>query len=403
MPQIIYLDSSDFSDLSADETTISNDNRAILAALRSSALDGSAQYLLSGIQLSEAVHATDDPLHKQSAVRRASLMQELCARNFLRLPHEVMRLELEKAIRGATDARLSREELFSGKSEWFGLPLTADLGSKRQKATDEFEKHISHLPRSERRKLKSDWKLSKASGRVRWRTLLSGKSQTTLREFPFNLLNEQFVLDWIVGDRSDDEFQERLLEIINDPKGLIKSVLDLTDERSTIYGLLRTQGAEIFSRIENSLSPVIEPASTLIDMGHSAELSKTLRHAIKKSDFRRTIVAGFAGSSVEHLDDSALERIVAACPSVSVVLNMYTAYALSLLDANLQRWRHGNRSIVTRKSSDFGDMMHATYAPYCDIFRCDAFFASLLKQDANIRCRVVTRDQLRYLSGHVAA
>ena len=201
MPQIIYLDSSDFSDLSADETTISNDNRAILAALRSSALDGSAQYLLSGIQLSEAVHATDDPLHKQSAVRRASLMQELCARNFLRLPHEVMRLELEKAIRGATDARLSREELFSGKSEWFGLPLTADLGSKRQKATDEFEKHISHLPRSERRKLKSDWKLSKASGRVRWRTLLSGKSQTTLREFPFNLLNEQFVLDWIVGDR----------------------------------------------------------------------------------------------------------------------------------------------------------------------------------------------------------
>ncbi len=397
MTTIVYLDSSDFSDLSADESTLSEQNRRILDALRSSIRNGSTRCLLSGLHLSEAVHATDLPSHKRAAVRRAGLMQQLCSRNHLRLPHEVMRLELEKAMNGATDATLSTEELLSGKSEWFGLPMALDLGPKRQRATAELDKHIAHLPRNERRKLKSEWSLSKQSGRAQWRRLLNEQRQAPSQEFPFNLLNNQFVLDWIVGDRSDDEFRERLIEVLNDTKGLVECVLDLTNERHTIYGLLRDQGDTILSRIEKSLESVLVAASELIETEHIVELTKILRQTIQKIDFRRIVVSQFANTSIEQLDDRAIGRLVEACPSASTFVNMYSAYAHSLLESNLQRWRQGNKSVIVRKRSDFGDMLHATYAPYCDIFRCDAYFASLLKRDVKIRHVVADRNRLRDL------
>jgi hypothetical protein len=221
------------------------------------------------------------------------------------------------------------------------------------------------------------------------------RNQTRLQEFPFNLLNNQFVSEWLVGDRSDNEFRERLIDVLNDPKGLIECVLDLTNERHTIYGLLRNQGDKFLSRIEKSLESVLETATQLVETGHSAELSKAFRQTVQEIDFRRIIVSQFADTSIEHLDDRTICRIVEACPSVSAFLNMYKAYAYSLLESNLQRWRHGNRSVVTRKRSDFGDMMHSTYAPYCDVFRCDAYFASLLKQDLNIRHLIADRGHLQ--------
>ncbi|MDP1583282.1 MAG: hypothetical protein Q8M18_07625 [Bradyrhizobium sp.] len=392
LPKIVYLDSSDFSDLSAAESNLSNDSRTVLAALRASVANGTAKCLLSGIHLSEAVHATDNPLHKQAAVRRASLMQELCCHNFVRLPHEVMRLELEKAISGRSDGRLSEEELFSAKSEWFGLSITPQLNRRRGLATAELEKQIAHFPRNKRRKLKSEWRLSNESGRARWRSLLQ-RNQAP-QEFPFNLLSNQFVMDWLVGDRSDDDFHARLIEILNDPKGLVECVLDLTDERDTIYGLLRNQGVQIFSSIEASLQSVLEAAGGLIDLGHNEAVAKALRQAIQPTELRRTLVSQLAETSVENFDDREISRLIATCPSVSVFLNMYVAYAHSVVESNLQRWRSGKRSVVAREPSDFGDMMHAVYAPYCDMFRCDAYFASLLKQDANIKHRVVDRRKL---------
>jgi hypothetical protein len=43
------------------------------------------------------------------------------------------------------------------------------------------------------------------------------------------------------------------------------------------------------------------------------------------------------------------------------------------------------------KPSDFGDLMHSFYAPYFDVFRCDAAFGAILKQHKPVRSRIADR------------
>ncbi|WGD48847.1 hypothetical protein QA641_24725 [Bradyrhizobium sp. CB1650] len=402
MPIIVYLDSSDFSDLSHDETSLSDANQAILKELRLRMLDGSVEFPLSGVHLSEAVHASDNPDHKQAAVRRATLMQELCAGNHLRLPPEIMRLEIAKAMDGAQDARLSKAELFSGNSEWFGLSLAKTFKPSREGAMARIDQHLTHLPRRERRKIKSELKPSTSRGRARLRELLRS-SHATPQEFPFSLLTNEFVLDWLVGDRSDNEFRDKLTQVLNNPKGLIESVLDLTNERQTIYSLLRDRGENNCTTMQRALQPLLNVLSELDPAEDFSVASRAFRNATKQLRFGRIIVSEFADYSVDHLDDKSIDRLVAACPAISTFVNLYTAYALSLIDSTLQRWRSGKNSIKEILPSDFGDMMHSAYAPYSDIFRCDAHFASLLSHNRALKGRVAGRSRLRALSNSLAA
>ncbi len=395
MPKIVYLDSSDFSDLSALESNLSSENHELLQIVRSNASNGQASFVLSGIHLSEAVHATNDLAHKEAAIRRARLMHELCSpKFFLRLPNEIMSLEIAKAVNGATDAKLSTNELFSKESEWFGISLELDFSQKRQKMMARFDEHISFLPRAERRKLRSDWKLSKASGRENWRKLADGHTEPLSNEFPFSLFNRQFIIEWITGHRSDEEFSKTLYSIMNNPLGLVESVLDLTEERHTIYTLLRSRGKEMQTRMDTRLQETGTRIYDLICAQPDINISKFFRNALPKARLCREIVSLHSDIEADGYSDQQITQIVAACPAVSAFLNMYVAYYFSRINSMLQRLKSGNKAPPSRNPSDFGDMMHAVYAPYCDFFRCDAFFSSLLKQDFDLRSRIVDRRQL---------
>lgn len=95
MCKLIYLDSSDFSDLSALAEQLRSDDRILLQKLRQYREKGSVKFFVSSIHISEAIHAAAN--HKQSAVRRAALMKELCGSNMLALPNDVYRLEINNA------------------------------------------------------------------------------------------------------------------------------------------------------------------------------------------------------------------------------------------------------------------------------------------------------------------
>src|SRR5271165_6024546 len=98
MPKLVYLDSSDFSNLSAPYGDLSPERRSILTILREHKSAGTAVFFMSAVHLSEAVHAARE--HKEAAVRRAELMHELCGSNILRLATDLPKLELQKAIAG---------------------------------------------------------------------------------------------------------------------------------------------------------------------------------------------------------------------------------------------------------------------------------------------------------------
>jgi hypothetical protein len=79
---------------------------------------------------------------------------------------------------------------------------------------------------------------------------------------------------------------------------------------------------------------------------------------------------------------------------------VFRSTILSQAYAYFSRIRAGNIAVKQTSSSDFGDLMHSYYAPYFDVFRCDAGFGALLKRHKLIRARIADRigDLVRMLS-----
>ncbi len=385
--KVVYLDSSDFSDLSKEH--LSDRELAELAGLRAHHRDGAASFSLSAIHLSEAVHA--DRQYKEAACQRGRLMSELCDRRTLRIPNEVFSLELRKVTSGAQSGRLSADELYSAPTQWFGFDLENDLRRWRTQAEKHVEEAIAPLPRRERRKLKSDLRFSKRAGQDRWRQLVGSMPKGTPTEFPLNLLGQDFVLECICGLRSKEELDARLMQILSDPATMIEQVLDATDERHTIYGTLRTQGEEIRSSIESRLQDFFTGLSRVVDFANDNTISKVFKRSLPRTEIYRGVIEGYGNFSTSGFSDDQVERLALACPALSVFANLYLAYAFALFDSNRQRLKRGSTLISAGKQSDFGDLLHAAYAPYVDIFRCDAGFGALLKQDASVRAKIADR------------
>jgi hypothetical protein len=316
-------------------------------------------------------------------------MEELCEQAFLRMPNDVMRMEIAKAVNGASDGKLSSDELFSGPKEWFGLNITAGLNQKRLSAMDRFKDRAKHLPRHERRKLASEWNLSTAHGRARWKENLLKPPFSLSNEFPLNLVEPEFVAQWIVGERSEFEFAEKLLMIANSPRTMVTCVLDETKERDTIYSILRNEGARQNAAMEERLRNLV--SAITVGTHDAKELRNALRKALDRGEFYRSVISGYGEISSNSLSDKDAISIATRCPAVRTFTNVYMAYAYALFDSTIFRVEKGRPSISVGKQSDFGDIMHSVYAPYSYIFRCDSHFGALLKQDAAIRARIADK------------
>lgn len=388
MPKLLYLDSSDFSDLSAP--VLSDSNRSVLDALRKYQSDGKAQFFFSLIHLSEAVHSAST--HKQEATRRANLIAELCGSNALRFPNEIFGLELKKAFAGEAVTRLSLSEIRSPPSEWFGFRLDPEMKNWRAKIDTEFQRQITHLPRAERRKLKSEMSFSRTTGRARWRELCKSVTSSASNEFPFNVLDRDFVVQWMLREKSDHELLERLTKTLSDPVSMIHYVLDATGEREAIYRILRQQGQEIQCSMEKHLRALVDGLVEAIGpVATTLPIERVFRNSVQPALIYRGIIEGYSGRNVSQLSDKEIVALVRRCPAVSTFARLYLNFAYSLFEANWQRRKQGKSLITCGNASDFGDLMHAAYAPYMDFFRCDSHFGALLMQDATVRLRIVPK------------
>jgi hypothetical protein len=391
MTKLIYLDSSDFSDLSAPILT--EENQKILKALRQYKAAGAVQYSLSAIHLSEAVHASAS--FKSAASQRASLMTELCASRTLRFPNEIFSMEVQQAL-SSGDGRLAPSAVFSPDDEWFGFSLRKDMNEFRERMNREIDRRISHLNRHDRRKFKSDMNFGKASGRRRWRTLIGDTPIQALTEFPFNLLDQNFVIGWMFKEHSDQEFIKRLTGMLSNPEAMIGQILDATNQRARIYDALRQQGEDIRAALERSLNNAFTRLKSIMTADNSEEIQRIMIAGVPKGQIYRGVAEAYCAHFPKHLDEKRTTELVKSCPALSVFANAFVNYAHLLLRSNIQRFKRGDFSAVAGKASDFGDLMHAAYAPYVDLFRCDTRFASVLKEDKNVRSKIIERRALLF-------
>jgi hypothetical protein len=250
MAKLIYLDSSDFSDLSSSPETLRAEDAVILARLREVRDNGTALFLLSPPLLSEAVHAT--AANKSDSLRRASLMRELCGGNALRFPTDICKIELTRAFLNERSAPLTVLDILSGEDEFFGSPYgTSTLSEAKSNAQKAINLRLDSLPRDHRRKLKSQLNLSKASSRALYRQLFKDSGwKTTEQEFPLSLIDQELFQDWFVGEKRDADVDRHLRQIISNPYVIFRHVADTENHRETLYSLVRRGGEGLSKPLE---------------------------------------------------------------------------------------------------------------------------------------------------------
>lgn len=390
MPKLVYLDSNDFSDLSHSEAELTDDNKRTLDALREAKHRGNVEFYYSAIHISEAIHAAIK--YKPAAVARAKLIQELCGTNLLRYPTDLFRLELDKAFATQGEAKLSCRELFSQEGEWFGFTIDAiDVKKSRREIKDELQKAIAHYPRRDRKRITSQLDFSKAGSRTAWKELYEYAGSTPTSEFPFNLLSRDISFGWLMGDVSEQEIRNRLVAIVSDPFVLFTQLIDRTKERETLYRLLRKEGEEWTEKMKVRMQAILPQLAYFLSLNMIEDVTKKIEEALSSDDIYKSVIQTYSSNSHEMEDAGEASQIVSRCPALSLFINVFKFYFRSLVEANIARLKTGRSAASAGKPSDFGDFMHLIYAPYFDIFRCDARFGALLKQNQSIRDRILDR------------
>ena len=387
MPKLVYLDSSDFSNLSAPDDELSREHRTILAMLREHKRAGTACYFMSAVHLSEAVHAAHS--HKQAAVRRAELMRELCGSNTLRIPSDLPELELRKALADEKEIRLSIHEIKSSEGEWFGVrvPLE-DMPARRASLHRELEGLLSNLPRKDRRKLRAELDLRKKSSHQKWRELLSRGARSVPLQYPLSLLDQKIVVGWFLGEISDAEFRGQVLKITDDPYVMFNYLLDEQESRERLYNSLRKAGDSIADELDDK--QLIDALSAFSKSGVDLDLTAMIREFFTRPATLRQIISQF-NVDAECAADEKLPKIIESCPSLHTFVEVNRSRLATRVHSYLSRLRAGKTSVKPRKASDMGDLMHSYYAPYFDIFRCDAKFGAHLRSHKPIRTRIADR------------
>lgn len=390
MQKLVYLDSNDFSDLSAPADSMRADDISILTALRNAKAENSVRILLSPPLLSEAVHAT--MASKQDSMRRAGLMRELCGNDILRYPTDICAMEIDRAL-SKERQELTLRDILSSEDEWFGCKFDIDsLSETRRNCQKEIDQHLKQIPRAQRRKLKSQLDLSKASSKPIFRQLIKeGRAAPPTDNDPLlGLIDQDLFIDWFLGEKSDEDVRKHLRCLMSDPYVLFEHVVDRTGHREKLYSIARTGGEKLSTDLEAagktllSLFEIGGPTRTTID-------PREFSQVVVSNEFKRNLLVGVSRKSLDQLSDHEVDCLVGLCPAVATLIHVLREYIHTLIQSNLMRFQAGNLHPTIPKKSDFGDLMHLLYAPYMTIFRCDARFGEHLKSHTLVRNKIAPR------------
>lgn len=389
-PKLVYLDANDFSDLSKPEPKMSAADSAILSSLRTAKQRGLANFYISPIHISEAVHAAEE--FKDAAVRRAKLMEELGSGNILRTPYNLCKIELDRALDGNDEARCSFSEIISNNNEWFGMPIAPpNLAEHRKEIGSEIDKALVGKNRHERRAQKAKLNPNRKSSHAYIRSLVKkGLDQSPPSSIPLGLLNPKLALDWYLGEATNNDFREHSLRIASNPYLLFRNLIDELGQREKLYRVTRDQGAKWVKFIETATSE----ATPLLTLARQNSIQFNLRSLVPQitnDSFWRKVVGSLAERDLSQINVTQIQQAKDKSPSTTILVHILLEAVVVKLRSKATRFASGDSTPVTAKESDYADFMHAMYAPYFDVFRCDSKTAELLSRHSAVKGKIVSK------------
>lgn len=358
-PIQVYLDSSDFSNMSISNRTPEADG--IRRFLIEKVHCGKIEIRFSAVHLMEA--AARDQQYLSNSRERFSFIRELCGDRCFIDPFSLMTDE-------AQGKATTKAEGYPSRDDGIWLPSIEDIKHDIPdlKATLLEELDRAPINRSQRRHLTR--KLIGKDGTLSTQALqmLNARPEALLsnlsKKYPLNNEGIGIVLDALTGkiprSKIDEQFRNLLANISRFHEWHEKSWKEI----SPMMDWLRQHGRrleqliiaqhQVFEGLRGRAAAAGLDRATVLELESKAR--SRLQLAIPKA-IRRGVVGEPDG-------------ICHTGPSLDLFCAVLTIVAMNTVFSG------GNPR--KPRSSDFGDALHAVYLPYVDVFRADSYMSSVL-------------------------
>jgi hypothetical protein len=347
-PLRVYLDTSDYSKFADLGYRDVPGVQAVLDYLRKEKAQGRIEVRFSWVHLFEFLKNPDEsPL----ALRKVQFIEELCGEAAFRYASDVFRIERESL---GTDIAL-RQAVASDKGEWFPeIDTPPDMRSKL----------IQGL------KLKFP-SLSEAQLEAFMKEAIgAGVTSELSAQFPLAGVYESGVFEaFMDGTSSDQEFARGFMRGFAKPKILITHYLEGKVSARRLFDDLTAGERRIKDLIVHAREEMAQHYKKIGEAGHGIdEIRRYVRNLTMKSsaDTNSVLLPTHVRESISK------EKFAPELPALSIYSNLLSEYYRDIL------YPSSSFSTPVIKESDPGDIMHAVYLPFVDIYRTDGRFANLL-------------------------
>ena len=381
-PQV-YLDSSDFSLLSdprrLDEKTIT-----LRDELQSYADNSLAQFRFSMVHVCEV--APTGPHAQEAAERRADLIYRLCGSNTLVTIDEIR------------EAEIAGSEDFSPYSvgRWYPplddlLPESPWPAMKKMLTEDLKAIGMSRQQRREKeREVFRKGGLTK-NARKLMEAALPSTARDLLAILPLHPQELDALMTYLRGGQGRNLAIEACHRVLANPTWVMGRFAADPDKMEGVTAWLRQGGSDFVERMNVAISNAhnFYRCKRERDALRQAEISKIDDPEIQAAQAKAHLLDQQSLESMmartrNEMEESILRQCVSENkerPSDGTLPldNMRARYPgiAASVAAGIHATRRAFEEVQPRtlKASDFGDAMHAFYAPYVDIFRTDTFMA----------------------------
>jgi hypothetical protein len=356
-PIQIYLDSADFSNL-ADEK-----GDRLASARRLDVFARAKEARIVEFRFSGAIVAEAAPLqleHLKAGTDRIRLVANLCNRLCLRATPDVMRRELLKTSGGTADPIA-----WSDVGDW--VPHV-DLSEELVRARSDLEHQISRLPRGFRSRF-----YDRDSSRLKnLRSLSHGDASSLsalLEKYPVSENVLPILFGFLERRGTAKSVERRFFDGFSDLNRVAR-LFEANFERATgLMTWVRQGGSQHVARMQNLKISLVQAS---VD-------SKSRAQVLSEQVFAQLAryLPGGDGPAQGWLEPE--DKYISFESIDDLIRNAPTVCTMIWSIAEMMNRGTADKFAVRPKASDMGDLFHALYIPYVDVFRCDKAMAETFK------------------------
>ncbi|WP_146749236.1 hypothetical protein [Paracidovorax anthurii] len=372
----VYLDSQDYSVLSGKALT--PELARVKNTLLGFAESGHVRFVFSSIIVCEV--APTGPHAVQYAIERGDLLTQLCRRNALVYPFQLLELE----ARALASLSLLSAAVVAETQDWFPsfefdepTPLSESL-----RQCFHSDPMFQAMTRPQRRE--AERKLFKKGGlRPEVRdAIYSAAGQNyvdaILAKWPMDRAHADVFRCYALGEATQDEASEAMKASLRDPFRLMLWFSENPELAVPLVDLVRQPGKKLGAQMRQLVDLTEQLKSSIGDTGPATSRWQELPMSTKRDWERRVseqvlgVVHGVARQCDVQLNAAVNSKDVAQyCPGIDAALR-------SMMSSLWDNVGGSRRDLPS--DSQFPDARHAMYAPYVDIFRADRFMAPHIRK-----------------------